>query len=60
MRALGYRLWHHDPLLYNPDNYAGFAYNMFPGIVSPNIVAWPEEREVTFNLNDVHLRHCDD
>jgi len=60
MRALGYRLWHHAPLLYNPDNYAGFTYNMFPGIVSPNILAWPLEREPTFDMNDVHLRHCDD
>ena len=60
MRSLGYRLWHHAPLLYNPDNYAGFTYNMFPGIVSPNILAWPLERETTFDMNDVHLRHCDD
>lgn len=56
MRSLGYRLWHHAPLLFNRDNYAGFTFDLFPGIVSPNILGWPVEREMTFTLDDPHLR----
>jgi FkbM family methyltransferase len=56
MRSLGYRLWHHDPPMYNPDNYAGNTVNYLRNISSLNILGWPAEREQTFNLTDPHLR----
>jgi hypothetical protein len=53
MRSLGYRLWHHDPPLYNPDNYAGNPMDLLRGIVSLNILGLPEGR--TFTPDD-HTR----
>ncbi|MEM8790251.1 MAG: FkbM family methyltransferase [Pseudomonadota bacterium] len=46
--ALGYKAWWHTPPLYNPDNYAGLAENLFPRLVSINMLCLPEEsgREV--------------
>jgi hypothetical protein len=53
MRSLGYRLWHHDPPRYNPDNYAGNPMDLLRGIVSLNILGLPEGR--TFTPDD-HTR----
>ena len=39
--ALDYRLYWHFPLLYNADNYFGDREDIFPGIVSDNMVAVP-------------------
>ena len=39
--ALDYRLYWHIPWLYNPDNFFGDQENIFPGIVSDNMVAIP-------------------
>jgi FkbM family methyltransferase len=39
--ALDYRLYWHFPLLYNADNYFGDMEDIFPGIVSDNMVAVP-------------------
>jgi FkbM family methyltransferase len=39
--ALDYRLYWHCPLLYNPDNYFDDREDIFPGIVSDNMVAIP-------------------
>src|SRR5262249_50662791 len=39
--ALDYRLYWHFPLLYNANNYFGDGEDIFPGIVSDNMVAIP-------------------
>jgi len=36
---MGYRLWWHTPPLFSPDNFKGNAVNVFPGIVSINMLA---------------------
>ncbi len=36
--GLGYRLYWHLPPLFNPDNYFGVSENLFPGIVSANML----------------------
>jgi len=36
---MGYRLWWHTPPLFTPDNYRGNSVNVFPGIVSINMLA---------------------
>ena len=36
---LGYRLWWHTPPLFSPDNFKGNPVNLFPGIVSINMLA---------------------
>ncbi|MGB8265599.1 MAG: FkbM family methyltransferase [Candidatus Velthaea sp.] len=42
--ALGYRLFWHLAPLFNPDNYRAEAENVFPGIVSVNMLCVPRER----------------
>lgn len=39
VKALGYRAWSHTPRLFNPDNHAGESRNVFPGLVSCNLIA---------------------
>jgi FkbM family methyltransferase len=39
----GYRPYWHTPPLFNPDNFAGDAENVFPGIVSVNMLCVPSE-----------------
>jgi FkbM family methyltransferase len=39
--ALGYRLYWHTPCLYNADNFFGDSENIFPSIVSDNMVGIP-------------------
>lgn len=41
--SLGYRLWWHMPLLYNPENYFGDTEDRYPGIVSMNMLGAPRE-----------------
>jgi hypothetical protein len=40
---LGYRLYWHLPPLFNPDNFAGNPENVFPGVVSINMIGVPAE-----------------
>jgi hypothetical protein len=40
---LGYRMWWHQPWLYNPGNLAGDSENLFPGIASFNLICLPSE-----------------
>lgn len=49
VKALGYRVWSHTPALFNPDNHAGVARNMFPGLLSCNIVAAHPESGMDFD-----------
>lgn len=45
LQGLGYRMWWHLPPLFNPDNHAGNTENVFPRIVSINMLCLPRERE---------------
>ena len=40
---LDYRMWWHQPWLYNPGNLAGDSENLFPGIASFNLICLPSE-----------------
>jgi len=40
---LGYELYWHLPPLFNPANFAGESENLFPGIVSTNMICFPSE-----------------
>jgi FkbM family methyltransferase len=40
---LGYRMYWHMPPLFNPDNYYGVAENIYPDIVSINLLCVPHE-----------------
>ncbi len=40
---LDYRMWWHQPWLYNPGNLAGNSENLFPGIASFNLICLPSE-----------------
>lgn len=52
--ALGYRGWWHLPPLYTPHNERGAMLNVFPGVVSLNLVCVPRERKARFdNLREV-------
>jgi len=44
IRSLEYRLWLHTPPLFAADNYFGNAENVFPEIVSINLLCVPRER----------------
>ncbi|WP_266168947.1 FkbM family methyltransferase [Dyella subtropica] len=52
IKDLGYRCWSHVPYLYNTDNYAEQASNIFPGCVSQNVIASPVESR--FELETQH------
>jgi FkbM family methyltransferase len=41
--SLAYDLWWHRPPLFNPDNFAGHAENIFGRIVSTNLLCLPKE-----------------
>jgi FkbM family methyltransferase len=41
--AMDYELWFHLPALFNPDNFAGHAENLYPTLVSVNMLCLPRE-----------------
>jgi FkbM family methyltransferase len=41
--AMGYRIWFHTPTLFNPNNFAGQADNLYPTVVSINMLCLPQE-----------------
>ena len=45
--ALDYRLYWHTPFLYRTDNFFGDQENIFPGIVSDNVIALPREGQLS-------------
>jgi FkbM family methyltransferase len=47
---LGYDLYWHRPFLYNPANLAGNAANVFPNLVSINMLCVPKEMKRRLNL----------
>lgn len=44
---LGYKIWWHTPPLFNPNNFNGVSQNVFPGIVSINLLCVPAESTLT-------------
>ncbi|RDU99611.1 FkbM family methyltransferase [Trinickia dinghuensis] len=46
--ARGYRLWWHFPPLFNPENFFGNSNNLYPTVVSCNMLGLP--REMTVNV----------
>jgi hypothetical protein len=48
IKALGYRAWSHTPPLFNPENHAGAVRNIFPGIVTCNVIAAHAESGIEF------------
>jgi FkbM family methyltransferase len=48
IQSLDYRLYWHLPALYNPHNYAGDAENIYPSVVSVNMLCVPTS--VTMNV----------
>ena len=54
IRSLGYRLWWHMPPLYQPDNFRGYAQNIFSrNIVSINMLCIREDEMVTTNYVEI-------
>ncbi|MEM7704776.1 MAG: FkbM family methyltransferase [Pseudomonadota bacterium] len=47
VQALNYRLYWHRVMLFNPNNFAGNSENLFPGVVSTNMVAAHESDHLT-------------
>ncbi len=45
IRSLGYKIHNHMPPLFNPNNFAKNSENIFPGIVSVNLLCIPDESE---------------
>jgi FkbM family methyltransferase len=41
--AMDYELWFHLPALFNPDNFAGHSENLYPTVVSINMLCLPKE-----------------
>jgi FkbM family methyltransferase len=46
---LDYQAWWHLPPLYNPANFRGNGDNVFPGIVSANVLAIPREKAASLS-----------
>lgn len=53
VRDLGYRMWWHLPPLYNPSNFLGNKENIFPGVVSCNMLCVPKETNHNPPLQEV-------
>lgn len=53
MQGYGYKLWWHLPPLFNPDNHEGVAENVYPGVVSLNMLGLPEEMSAKVGLPEV-------
>lgn len=51
--SLDYRMYWHRPPLYNPDNYFGDTENLFPNIVSVNMICLPKSAQPIEGLREV-------
>lgn len=54
IQSLGYRLWWHATLLYNPANYRGDPENIFGNTISLNILCLPPEQAGAIQLPEIH------
>lgn len=53
IQGYGYRLWDHRPPLFNPDNKAGVSENLYPNVVSLNMLCVPQEISVKIELREI-------
>jgi FkbM family methyltransferase len=53
IQSYGYRLWDHRPLLFNPANKAGVSENLYPNVVSLNMLCIPQEVTVKIDLREI-------
>ncbi len=53
LQAMGYTLYWHLPPLFNPENFAKVTENVFPGIVSVNMLCVPRADAPSFGLRKV-------
>ena len=49
LQSYGYAMWWHLPALFNPTNHARQVRDIFPGIVSVNLLCMPSEIPITIN-----------
>ena len=49
IQGYGYRLWWHRPPMFNPANFAGNSEDVFPGIVSTNMLCLPAESAIAIS-----------
>ncbi|MCF8211525.1 MAG: FkbM family methyltransferase, partial [Rhodoferax sp.] len=57
-RTLGYRLYWHCPLLYNPANFFGSTHSIYPGIAAINMLGVPHELTFdTTGMREVGAAH---
>jgi len=47
IEGLGYDVWWHLALLHNPENFRGHGDDIFPGVVSVNLLCTPKEMSIT-------------
>lgn len=48
--AFGYRVWRHEPPLFNPENHLGVRDNIFPNVVSFNLIAVSDDQDVPLQI----------
>jgi FkbM family methyltransferase len=53
IQGYGYRLWDHRPPLFNPGNMAGVSENLYPNVVSLNMLCVPQEISVKIELREI-------
>jgi FkbM family methyltransferase len=46
LESYGYDLWWHLAPLHNPDNFAGYGEDIFPGVISMNLLCTPKEMSI--------------
>ena len=57
--AFGYRVWRHEPPLFNPANHMGVRDNIFPNVVSFNLVAVADEKDVPEQISCLGEIKCE-
>lgn len=53
IRGLGYRLWWHLGPMFNPGNFRGCAENIFPNVVSCNLLCLPAEGQLNIDAPEI-------
>ena len=53
VRQLGYRLWWHTPVYFNPGNFRGATENVFPGEGAFNMFCAPQELAITISATEI-------
>jgi hypothetical protein len=49
LKSRGYRVWSHTPALFNAENHAGASRNLFPGMLSCNVIAAHADNGIDFD-----------